>query len=71
MPKPFAFSGISFLLIATGVLLVRHGIKKADFKSEMESVHYRPVKNYGKGFSITLGLFCLILAIMLIAVQLR
>jgi uncharacterized membrane protein HdeD (DUF308 family) len=69
MPKIFILYGTSLFLALAGILLIRNGLKKKDFKSTMELIHYRPIRNYGKGFSIALGVLCLILGIILLTMK--
>jgi hypothetical protein len=69
MSKSFTLYGTSLFLIIAAVLLIRNGFKKADFKSTMNLIHYRPIRNYGKGFSIVLGILCLILGIILLTLK--
>jgi hypothetical protein len=59
------YTGAALFLLA-GAWLVRDGLKKIDEKSAMRFAHYRPVKNYGKGFSIALGILCLVCGVLLI-----
>jgi hypothetical protein len=68
MSKPFTLYTTAIFLFFVGVLLIRSGLKKEGFKAKMELVHYRPIRNYGKGFSIVLGIFCLALGILLLTI---
>ena len=69
MTKYFIVYGTVALLAFAGILLIRNGLKKENFKSAMNLVHYKPIRNYGKGFSIALGVLCLALAVMLLVVK--
>lgn len=69
MHKPLILYGISILIIIAGALLIRDGMKKTDFKSTMKFIHYRPIRNYGKGFTIALGILFLILGFILLTLK--
>jgi hypothetical protein len=69
MSKAFILYGTSLFLIIAGVLLLRNGIKKSDFKTTMEMMNYRSIRNYGKGISIALGVLCIILGAILLSVK--
>lgn len=57
------FSAILFLLF--GLFLIRTGIKKESIKSALMKVTHAPTKNYGKLFSIVIGVLCIVLGILL------
>jgi|JI6StandDraft_1071083.scaffolds.fasta_scaffold84203_1 cytochrome c biogenesis protein CcdA len=69
MSKSFTLYGTSLFLIIAAILLIRNGLKKGDFKSTMSQIHYRPIRNYGQGFSIALGILCLILGVILLTLN--
>ncbi len=69
MSKTFTLYATAIFLFCVGVLLISNGLKKDGFKSKMQLVHYRPIRNYGKGFSVVLGIFCLILGILLLTIK--
>jgi len=52
-------------LLFIGLLLIWSGLTKEDVNSKMRFIHYKPIRNYGKGYSIALGIFCLILGLLL------
>ena len=69
MPKIFILYITSLFLFIVGILLIRNGLKKTDIKSAIQLMNYRPIRNYGKGFSIALGVLCLILGIILFSIK--
>lgn len=66
MLKDFILYGTSCVFIIGGLVLVNTGLRKDDFKAIVKTVNYRPIRNYGKGYSIVLGVFCFILGLILI-----
>ena len=56
MLKLIILYGTSLLLPSEGVFLINNGLQKTDFISAMQIVHYRPGRNYRKGYSIVLGI---------------
>jgi hypothetical protein len=68
MPKIVTLYATSIFLLLAGIWLVRNGLQKEDFKSKMKSVNYRPIRNYGKGYSVIIGIVCLILGILLLVI---
>lgn len=69
MLKIITLYAISVFLLLVGIWLIRNGLQKDDFKSKMELVNYRPIRNYGKGYSVIIGIVCLILGIVLLIVK--
>ncbi len=69
MSKSFTLYGTSLILIIAAILLIRNALKKADFKYTISLIHYKPIRNYGKGFSIALGILCLILGVILLTLK--
>jgi hypothetical protein len=63
--------GESFLFLAAGIYLINNGLQKTDFNSAMQMVHYRPSRKYGKGYSIALGILCVIGGLMLLTLKPR
>jgi hypothetical protein len=61
--------GMSFLFFAAGYFLLRNGLRKTDFKSAMEFVNYHPSRNYGKGYSIALGILCIIGGFLILSLK--
>jgi uncharacterized membrane protein HdeD (DUF308 family) len=68
MSKIVTLYTTSVFLLLVGIWLVRNGLQKEDFKSKMKSVNYRPIRNYGKGYSVIIGIVCLILGILLLVI---
>lgn len=71
MISSFILFGASSFFLFVGACLMRNGFRKDSFESSMRWIHYRPIRNYGKGFSILLGALCVILAIALLMVQFK
>ena len=67
MPNHIVIYLAAGCLFFVGLLLVKYGLSKRDIKSSMQMVHYRPIRNYGKRFSIFLGVLCLTLSVLLLA----
>lgn len=56
--------GVSGLTIIAGALLIQAGIRKEDYKTRIRFIHYTPIKNYGKGFKIYLGIVLILLGLI-------
>lgn len=69
MPKSTILYSSAALFFIAGYVLLQIGFRKTDFKSAIKEVHYRPVKNYGKGYAIALGILCIFLGLMLLTLK--
>lgn len=69
MSKIFILYGTSVLLTLAEILLLRNGVKKTDLKTTMRMMNYQPIKNYGKGYSIALGILCINSGVVLLLIK--
>ena len=69
MPKVILLYTTSAFLVWAGMLFIKSSLKKPDAQSAMRFVHYRPIKNYGKGVLIALGIFYLLLGLLLLSIS--
>lgn len=66
MQKILIIYSAAIFFVFIGVLLLKSGLKKQDFKDAIRNLNYRPIRNYGKTFSIMLGVLCIILGLSLL-----
>jgi hypothetical protein len=69
MIKALIIYGISGASLICGILLIKNGVIKDDFKNKMKYIHSEYLKERSKKTSVVLGIVLIIFGIMILKIK--